>query len=284
MITYFKNKKRKQKSIELYHKMLYNLNVKYEFVSIETSYGNTNIITCGNKEHPPLLMLHGLNSCAPIIMSQLKGLLLKYRVYAVDILGNPNLSDENRLDLKNNDYGKWFYEITSRLNLFNTIIVGVSFGAWVSLKSLALDNKRISKAYLINPMGIIENNLIKKMLKEWIPLTLFKLTKNEKFAQNWLNKNNVVANTFLLKTYYYYNIDKRFIPSLTNQETEKIDKPITIIITKDSQGYSSSDLVDKVKKLFTKIDIHIETDNTGVLSYKKEKLNIENLIINTKLR
>ena len=106
MHSFYDNTELKKEIIDLYYKKLNELDIDYEFLTVETSFGDTNIIVTGKVNKPPLVLVHGENSCVPMAICKLKGLEDKFRIYAIDVLGQPNLSDDVRLSMKTDDYGK----------------------------------------------------------------------------------------------------------------------------------------------------------------------------------
>lgn len=160
MNSLFDNPQAKVNIEKLYHQQLENLGVGYEFRLVETSFGNTNIIITGAVDKPPLVLLHGTNSCAPIALEGLLGLKNEFRIYAIDIIGQPNLSAATRLNKKDNTYGQWMYEILSCLNLWQVTLVGSSLGGFISWKTIVFDERRIANIFLIAPEGIINGFLL----------------------------------------------------------------------------------------------------------------------------
>ncbi len=54
-----------------------------------------------------------------------------YRVYAIDILGEPGKSDENRTSLSGSYYADWLKDVFNILSLEKVNIVGISLGVWL---------------------------------------------------------------------------------------------------------------------------------------------------------
>ena len=102
----FKSEQGKKKILELYDKKLESLNIDYEYRTIPTSFGDTNIIVAGEASKPPIIIIHGSNGCAPIALETYKDLLNSFSVYAIDVLAQPNKSAETRLSMKDDSYGQ----------------------------------------------------------------------------------------------------------------------------------------------------------------------------------
>lgn len=125
-----------------------------ELLSIETSYGHTNVLQMGAPGDPALVILHARNSCAPLAVRHFLSLLPQFRIYAIDLPGQPNLSAEVRLPSQTNAYGQWLHEILSKLGIWYANLVGIELGAYAALKSLTFDARRVAAAYLVTPLGL----------------------------------------------------------------------------------------------------------------------------------
>lgn len=106
MVNVFKSKKGQKLLLESYDKLLKLWEVQLTEDNIQTRYGTTHIIFCGNKNNPPLLMFHGVgdNSALMWILNA-KELSKNYYIIAVDTIGGPGKS------IPNNNYGKGFSQV-----------------------------------------------------------------------------------------------------------------------------------------------------------------------------
>ena len=87
MPSLFKSAAGKDEIFSLYDKKLSELNIDYQYKTIDTSYGKTNIIVTGAPENPPLIIIHGSNACAPISLETYPNLSTHFQVFAIDDIG-----------------------------------------------------------------------------------------------------------------------------------------------------------------------------------------------------
>lgn len=139
---------------EVYQIYLNRLPTGTESLSIETSYGRTNVLRIGAPGDPALVILHARNGCAPLAIRHFLSLLPNFRIYAIDLPGQPNLSAEVRLPPKTAAYGQWMHELLSKLGIWYANLVGIELGAYAALKSLTFDARRVAAAYLMTPLGL----------------------------------------------------------------------------------------------------------------------------------
>ncbi|MDD7913634.1 alpha/beta hydrolase [Polaribacter ponticola] len=258
MHSFFKNAVGKKEVLNFYYKKLDTLNFEVDFITVETSFGDTNIITTKNNNLTPLVLVHGLYSCAPFALDNFKALEQNFKVYAIDILGQPNISDEIRLNSKSNEYGKWMYEIISRLHLFNVYLVGYSLGGYIAYKTLAYEESRIAKAFLISPTGFVKGSIIKLFFSIYVPLKLYKWKQDSKqlaVIVNALSTEKDAFNLhFLSKLIANYKFDFLPLAKVKKKEAKRITTPIYIFAAVKDIVVPGNKLIQKAKKILPSLE------------------------------
>ena len=258
MKSLFNSQKAKQGIEKLYQDKLDELPISYEFLKIETSFGDTNIILTGQEGKPPLVLLHGSNGCAPVAIESLIGLTDNFRIYAIDVVGQPNLSAAIRPSMQDNSYGQWMYEILSRLNIWNATLIGISFGGFISWKVLTFDARRISRAFLIVPAGIVSGNPLKVIWKIFLPMKLYKWRKQPKYVHQFLEElfteRDEFAIAFLSKVFLHFEMDFSPIPLIKKEEARQIKTPVSIIATDNDLLFPGAKILKRAKEIFPSLD------------------------------
>ncbi len=277
-----------QKEIEnLYLQKLDALLISYEFLKIETSFCDTNIVLTGRKEGPPLVLLHGSNGCAPVAIEALIGLADYFRIYAIDVVGQPNLSAGCRPSMQDDTYGKWMYEILSRMNIRDAFLVGISFGGFIAWKSLIFDEKRFAKAFFIVPAGIVNGNPLKALWKVFRPMKLYMASKKTKYVQQFLDQlftePDRFAFTFLSQVFLHFTMDFSPIPLIKKEEAKRVKTPVTIIGAEKDLLFPGGKLLKRAEKIFPSLEKtlllkkskHVpgRADNDRIVALIKSSLN-----------
>ena len=254
MNSFFDSLQAKKEIERLYDLKLEELPMAYEMLSVETSFGNTNIILTGEKGKPPLVVLHGSNACAPIALEAMVGLLDEFRIYAIDVVGQPNLSSEIRPSMENEEYGQWMFEILTRLSLWEVTLVGISFGGFISWKTLVFDERRIAKTVLIVPAGIVNGNPLILLWQVFLPIILYKRNKNKKHVHRFLNRlftePDNFAFAFLSKVLLHFEMDFSRIPLIKAEEARQIKSPLLIIGTDKDILFPGKRLLRRAEQIF----------------------------------
>lgn len=128
--------------------------VPSDHLLVPTSEGETFVVASGPIGAPPLVLLHGSGSNAATWRADISTWATKFRVYAIDLLGEPGGSAESRPDLKTGAVASWLDEVLGELSLTTTSMVGMSLGGWVALDYAIRRPGRIEQIALLCPGGI----------------------------------------------------------------------------------------------------------------------------------
>lgn len=147
--------------------------VAYEPMDIPGRYGRTHLIASGPEDAPTLVLLHMFFASLTQWASNIADLSRDYRVYAIDVMGQPSKSIPGRPLKSREDCGAWLSEVLDALNIESTNLVGASFGGWITL-NYALDApERLDKIALLSPAGgllpLVKQFYVRSMLNKLIP-------------------------------------------------------------------------------------------------------------------
>lgn len=138
----------------VYCDKLDSLQIPYQKVTVESTFGDTSVILTGSEGKDPLVILHAENSAAPFALEVLHDLHDAFRIIAIDLpssighlIGTKSIVEVDMIE-------QWLFEILTWLNIENITIVGISFGAFMAIRSMAFDSRRIKRAILIAPLGL----------------------------------------------------------------------------------------------------------------------------------
>lgn len=254
MDTYFKTPEGRKRILSLYDQKLEALSISYDYVSIDTSFGKTNVIATGDASNPPLIIVHGSNGCAPIALETYPNLSKTYRVYAVDVLAQPNKSAQVRLSMKDQSYGKWMNEVIDLLQLEQVTMAGFSFGGLVILKTLEYDESKVKEAFLAAPAYVVNGNPLKALFKVFIPMKRYIKTKRPEFVEKFLaevfTQRDPFAISFLSQVFVDYDMDFTPVPTIQSSQAQKITTPITLFAAKDDVMFPGRKMLKRAHKIF----------------------------------
>lgn len=123
---------------------------------INTSFGKTFLLTAGLEKNPPVILLHGSCSNSAFWFPEIMALSSRYKVYAVDIIGEAGNSEEFRPDIHTDAFASWMNEVLDGLGLEQATLIGNSLGGWMALKFATSYPTRVSRLGLLASAGLAE--------------------------------------------------------------------------------------------------------------------------------
>lgn len=165
--------------MDLYERKLASLAVQHRSRMIETTYGHTHVLEVGDPTLPPLLALHGVHFGAPFMADFARPFLSRFRLILPDTVGQPGRSAPLQPEPRDNNYARWAAQVLDGLGLDRVPVVGTSFGGAIALDLASYAPRRISRAVLIVPGGLLRAGpvsyipLLTKLLVPWHTYRLF---------------------------------------------------------------------------------------------------------------
>lgn len=285
MASLFTSEKEKKEILGLYDEKLAALSVPYQYQTTATSYGDTNIIVSGNPSSPPIIVLHGSNGCAPIAIETYPNLYKSFRVYAIDVLAQPNKSAETRLRMDDDSYGKWMHEIIDILDLKQVRLAGFSFGGLIILKTLEHKESKIKEVYLSAPAYIVNGNPFKLLLHIFLPMKRYKKTKKIKYVEKFLSKvftdRDEFASKYLSKVFLHFNMDFTPVPVIASKRAKAIQTPITLFAADKDLIFPGNKMIKRAQKIFPSLKKHYLIKGSKHVQNSQQNAFIEQQILNS---
>jgi pimeloyl-ACP methyl ester carboxylesterase len=154
MTGIYKSEAGRQAIESFYRNLLTRWPMANEHVIVPTRHGETMVIACGPADGPPMVLLHGSGSNSAVWIRDVAEWGTRYRVYAVDVIGEPGLSAESRPSLRSGAYVDWLDDVFQYLGLRSASLVGVSLGGWLALAYAVKRPTRVASLTLLSPAGI----------------------------------------------------------------------------------------------------------------------------------
>ncbi|QGY42249.1 alpha/beta fold hydrolase [Maribellus comscasis] len=214
---------------------------------IKTRYGFTFVIECGEKSKPPLILLHGAGSNSAMWSADVVEYSKKYRVFAIDIIGECGKSAENRPDFKSSHYSNWLLDIFRAFQLENASLAGCSLGGWIVIKFATRHPEKVRQLALIATSGITQ---IKPSLIFWLLVTSVSgkwgFNKMNKIVYNDINPDEQTLQfTKLVKQHFIPRTDA--LPLFTNNELQRITTPVFFLGGENDCFFNSEKTANRLK-------------------------------------
>jgi len=128
--------------------------VENDQLRVPTPEGETFVVASGPAGAPPLVLLHGSGANSTQWISRIPDLTARFRVFAIDMIGEPGLSAPSRPPLDSDSYAVWLDAVLDFLGLERVAIMGFSLGGWLALDYATRRPERVERLVLSCPTGV----------------------------------------------------------------------------------------------------------------------------------
>lgn len=156
----YKTDEGRQLIMNQYRVTLGNWPVPSREMTVATRQGSTFVLASGPEDGAPLVLLHGSATNSASWMSEVASWSKHFRVFAVDVIGEPGFSAPVRPPLGSDAYAKWLDDVLDALELDKAALIGLSLGGWLALDYAIRRPHRVEKLVLISPGGVGRNRNI----------------------------------------------------------------------------------------------------------------------------
>lgn len=214
----------------LYDALLARWPVPYETLTVPTRHGDTFVMACGSPSAPPMILLHGAGTNSAIWAGDVVEYSRKYRVYLLDLLGEPGKSSPNRPAWDSPAYAEWLEDVLNALRVQKAIFIGLSQGGWSALKFAVTQPERVDKLILLTPGGIVPDKAT--FLLQVLPLMMLGQWGIRRINRMVMGgqevSKEVVEATALITTHFKARIGT--LPLFTDAELQRLTMPILLLI------------------------------------------------------
>ncbi len=247
---------------------------RYEFVNnieIETIQGITHVLICGEEKNPPLILLHGSGMNSSMWLGELQEYAKYYRVYAVDLPGEPGKSFPTQMPLTDTSYSDWLHDVIVKLNIKKANVVGISLGGWMALNFAIAFPDDVSRLVLISPSGIGKQKVSFLFYAIWYGL------KGEKGIEKLISKINggkqlnpsMLQYQKCIRNGFRYRTGK--IPIVSDENIRNLTVPCYVIVGERDIMLSSKDTIQRIRKLLPMAQTnYLEGEGHALVSVTKE--------------
>lgn len=229
-----------------------------ESVEVETSFGRTHALVAGPKDSAPFVVLHGALASSAHILPEVRRLSASRRVYALDVIGQSVMSEDRRIPLDGDDYGKWVGEATTKLGLDRFDLMGVSWGGFVSMRAANVLGERVKRLVLIVPAGLVSGPAWAGFTQVGWPLMIYRSFPSEKRLER------VVRSLFSTIdeewTQYFgeavrsYKLDIRIPPLARPESVRGIQCPVLVVAAEGDLSFPGEPLLARAKELLGDVE------------------------------
>lgn len=167
----YKSEEGFERIMSWYDAVVAKITVPVESVWLDTRFGRTHALAAGRRDAEPLLLIPGVAGSAPLFRRAIEPLSRHFRVYAVDIPGQPGRSDPNPVSLLDDSHVRWVCDLLDSLGLQSAHIGGQSAGGGIAMQVGVEAPHRTRSVIMFGPTGLARARL---PVKIWLTKVMTK--------------------------------------------------------------------------------------------------------------
>ena len=214
--------------MDWYKDVVSKIDVEVESKFAQTRFGRTHMLVAGPADGEPLFLVPGVAGCAPIWRKQLPEFAKHFRVYALDIVGQPGKSDPVTPSFLDDQFSEWLVDVLDDLQIDRAHFAGTSVGGWIVMRFGIHSPERVNKIVMLGPTGLCRAQL---PFKIWVTKYLNKRKNADALEEDLTAKsvtNRAPGETFdrqlarlMALCTRHYRVDRSM--GIYNEETGKTD-------------------------------------------------------------
>ncbi len=253
----FKSETGREAILAIYPDILARWPQPVEELRIPTSLGTTFVAACGDPAAPPLVLLHGSSANVLMWTGDVQEYARHFRVYTLDIPGEPGQSQPVRPEMAGQAYADWLLEVFQALGIRRACLAGISLGGWMALKFATAHPERVQALALMCPAGIAPQKM--SFLYKSIFYSL--VGKNGRDSILRMLYSGVPIPDELMD--YIRLISEQFsprmevIPLFGDVELRRLTMPLLLYAGEQDTLLPSQKVVDRLRFLLPQAEIHL---------------------------
>ncbi|MGW0324287.1 MULTISPECIES: alpha/beta fold hydrolase [unclassified Nocardia] len=231
--------------------------VPREELRIDTGIGETFVVASGPADAPPLVVLHGSGANASTWRADIAEWSRSFRVYAVDLPGEPGFSVPTRLALDSDATASWLDEVIDGLGLDTVALVGMSLGGWTALDYVLRRPGRVTTLVLLCPGGLGKHRY--GWLVKAIGLRMIGRHSVREMARLGLGLDGAQADPIvddIALTFTHFSPRPGKLPIFRDEQLREVDIPVLIIVGERDALFDSARTAERARA-FTRGEVRL---------------------------
>lgn len=261
-----------QKYLDAYNQSLKLITVPFDEKYIETSFGKSYVLCCGDKNTPPLVLLHAASCGSPIWYKNIPFWSKTHRVFAIDLIGESSKSILTKRLATPKDNAQWLKETIEGLGLNKVFLCGLSIVGWTSANFAGFYPQMVEKLILLSPVQTFAKMHPSYFLK--IMKMGFNPTRqNVKNYIGWGNSMEAPLPDSIIEQFTIsvmnINANACFPKWLKATELAKLTMPTLIMFGENEFAFSVAKAIRRAKKLLHHSKIEVVSRASHLLAVSK---------------
>ena len=257
--------------------------VGYETADIPSRFGSTHLVACGPKDAPPLVLLHAFLASLTMWAYNMADLSRDYRVYALDVMGQPSKSVPDQPIRNREDFVEWLTACLDALKIGQAHLAGMSYGGWLTLNYAMRAPERLKKIVLLSPAGGLLP-LVRLFYLRGMLLSLLPSRSRTNGFMGWMTyppnledaSGRKIFDCLVDQMYLgvkHFSIQASVLPgAYQDVELRGVKNPTLLLIGRQEVIYNPAAAVERAKRLMPSIRAELVPEASHDMTMSKAKI------------
>ncbi|MFJ9968852.1 alpha/beta fold hydrolase [Streptomyces avermitilis] len=195
------------------------------------------VMASGPKDAAPLVLLHGSGANAAMWADDVALWARHFRIYTIDVIGEPGLSAPSRPALGSDAYALWLDDVLDALNVGSAAFMGTSLGGWLALDHAVRRPKRVDRLALRCPsgiggqkMGLLVASLFLQPFGDRGRRTMLNLALGPTPATATATVQERAFGEYVMLIHKYFRPRRQKLPVFTDGDLEVLNMPVQVTV------------------------------------------------------
>ena len=257
----FKNSQQEDAFMAAYDRALQLWPVPHETTYVPTKFGETHVVTSGNKDGKPLVLMPGAGDSSTMWYANAEALGAIYRIYAVDIVGDWGRSKIRSLPSTRQDLADWMVEIINGLGIENPHMAGLSYGGFLTANFACHYPELIDRIVLMAPAATFRKLSPMFFVQALSAALLPFQSRVEGFLRWMIADGNEHDNAFHDQTVLSFGLGlpKLKVNPIVMSDTELrgIENPTLLLVGDKEVIYDATKVIERAKELMPDVQAEL---------------------------
>lgn len=225
---------------------------------VPTAFGNTRVYSAGPVDGVPVMLLPGAGGNALMWHRYVAELGKDRRVIAVDPVGEPGGSTQERPIGGAADVTQWLDEVLAGLGIERLHVIGCSYGGWTAMRYALHNPAAVTSLTLVDPAGFgkVSGRFIAWVVIGGLAGLLPKPLRHK--AAGWLHNATLSDDEVMSLAGAMMGFRRRLPvpPPMTDDELRAIATPTVVLLGERSQLYDASMVAQRLRTL-TRAEVEV---------------------------
>jgi pimeloyl-ACP methyl ester carboxylesterase len=219
-----------------------------------------------------LILLHGSSSNAVSWVGDVAAYSQHFRVYAVDLPGEPGKSDHNRPAWAGPAFAEWMEDVLDGLGYSTAALLGISQGGWTALRFATLRPERVDRLVLLAPGGVAPVRA--SFLLRAIPLSMLGRPGAEAVNRIVFGKQPIHPEAVKFMNVIMTHFRPRIEPEtlFTDEELKRLTMPVMLVVGAQDALMPADKVVARLRRLAPNLTARVMPDMGHVLHNTAEQV------------